>query len=177
MNLQEREDFQRFIRGLREHNLTYEELVNNQWRYAGGNGETTSYSDANTRHYRYFKLCFPNMEPLDPVNHCVCGHYIQENCYISDFEGNFIIIGNCCIKKFVPLSSRTCEDCKRPHKNRKINKCNPCRGVKGKVYDYPKEVKQPPKWNWKKWGWTNNCAGLSGIIQVGDVGIQMPIDV
>jgi len=34
-------------------------------------------------------------------SHCICGHEIFENCPVSNREnGNTLIIGNCCIKKF-----------------------------------------------------------------------------
>ena len=59
----------------------------------------------------------------DAVDECVCGHFIQQNCYITDGK-QILVLGNCCIKKFNPKSSRTCEDCGNPHKNRKVNKCN-----------------------------------------------------
>lgn len=174
MNATDMNSFRRFVEGLREYNLTYDEILNSKWRYAGGNGDYTSYSTM--RHYNYFKLCFPDMDPLPHRDRCVCRHHIQENCYISDFEGNFITIGNCCIKKFIPLGKRTCAKCYRPHRNRKVNECNACRGVKGKVYEY-QEHKQVPKWNWKKWTWTNDFADLTGIIRAGKVGVEKPIDI
>ena len=37
-----------------------------------------------------------------------------------------IVLGNCCIKKFIPSSGRTCEECDEPHRNRKHNICNSC---------------------------------------------------
>ena len=59
----------------------------------------------------------------------MCDHPIVENCYISkDFDINtLLIIGNCCIKRFVKSSSRTCENCNAPHKNRSLNYCNDCK--------------------------------------------------
>ena len=68
---------------------------------------------------------------LNDVNTCICGHDISENCYITD--GNIIIVlGNCCIRKYLPKTQcgRTCRICKQPHKNRKNNICNKCRGIK-----------------------------------------------
>ena len=65
----------------------------------------------------------------DKVLKCMCDHPIVENCYISkDFDINtLLIIGNCCIKKFIKASSRTCENCNAPHKNRSLNYCNNCK--------------------------------------------------
>ena len=61
-------------------------------------------------------------------DNCVCGHYIEENCFITN-DVDIIVLGNCCIKKFLPenKSSRTCEKCKEPHKNHIVNRCNDCR--------------------------------------------------
>ena len=57
---------------------------------------------------------------------CVCGHKIKENCYITK-DDSLLVLGNCCIKKFLPNSGRTCENCDKPHRNRKVNRCNSCR--------------------------------------------------
>jgi len=62
----------------------------------------------------------------EPTDECVCGHHIAENCYITDGE-RILILGICCIKKFIPKNTRTCEKCEEPHKNRIVNRCNNCR--------------------------------------------------
>jgi len=108
-----------FIKGLKEYNLTPEDMIN--WRYCGGrNGQQ--------RHANYYKMACPNDDLPDLVDRCICGHKITENCYITN-EYEIIILGNCCIKRFLPdeNSGRTCEVCKKPHKNRKNNRCNDCR--------------------------------------------------
>jgi len=106
-----------FIKGLKNYNLTYEEIIKNNWKYCGGR---------TGRHLKYFKLCCKDDDLPEQKNECVCGHHIEENCYITDGE-QILVLGNCCIKKFIPKSSRTCEDCGNPHKNRNVNKCNKCR--------------------------------------------------
>lgn len=64
---------------------------------------------------------------------CICGQTIKYNCYIVDDEfSHLLIIGNCCIKKFIPIKTRTCENCGQPHKNRTDNYCNTCRKNLGK---------------------------------------------
>jgi hypothetical protein len=109
---------EKFINGLKKYNLTYEDIVSNKWKYCGGR---------KGRHQNYFHLChgkdraFPELQ-----NECVCGHHIKENCFITDGK-QMLVLGNCCIKKFVPKSARSCEVCGKPHKNRKVNKCNDCR--------------------------------------------------
>ena len=107
----------KFIKGLENHGLTDDDIKNSGWKYCGGR---------TGRHLNYFKLCFPNEELPDKVNECVCGHYIEENCYITNGDG-ILILGNHCIQKFIEKSSRTCEDCGEPHKNRKDNRCHNCR--------------------------------------------------
>lgn len=114
---------QQFIRGLKEYNLTYEQIKT--WKYCGGNRD---------RHLNYFKLCCPGEDFPEYVDYCVCGHKIFENCYIMAEEstnfyqkGDILVLGNCCIKKFVPKSSRTCSKCGDPHRNRSVNRCNSCR--------------------------------------------------
>jgi len=110
---------ERFLRGLADYNLTVEEIRSGKWRYCGGN---------QGRHYRYFKNFFNNVELPEQEYNCVCGHHIQENCYITNDE-DLLVLGNCCIKRFLPneTSCRTCQICKKPHKNRKDNLCHNCR--------------------------------------------------
>ena len=105
---------QQFIKGLKNYGLNYDDVIN--WKYCGGD---------TGRHLNYFILCCNDNLP-EWTNECVCGHSIKENCYVTDGE-NLLILGNCCIKKFIPKSSRTCEKCNEPHKNRTVNRCNKCR--------------------------------------------------
>jgi hypothetical protein len=115
---------EKFINGLMNYSLTLDDIKNQDFKYCGGD---------KGRHYNYFRLFFK--DKLDKDNswyipyssHCVCGHYIEENCYIINNTGRILILGNCCIKKFVPKSTRTCEICENIHKNRTINRCNNCR--------------------------------------------------
>ena len=91
------------------------------WEYAGGD---------TGRHYKYFKLKFKGkrIKAPDHEENCPCSHDIKENCYLYNKEdGRLIVVGNCCIKKFIKKCGRTCEDCEKPHRNRKINKCNECK--------------------------------------------------
>jgi hypothetical protein len=123
----------KFIKGLQEYNLTYNDIIKNNWKYCGGDSG---------RHHNYYKLCYPNDDQPPHENECICGHFIEENCYITDGKEK-LVLGNCCIQKFIPKSSRTCETCGKPHKNRKVNKCNNCRiGICNKCnkpcnYKYP----------------------------------------
>ena len=107
----------KFIKGLQKYNISYDMIKEGKWKYCGGD---------TGRHLKYYKLCFPSKDPLDTVDKCVCGHKIFENCYITDGD-EIVVLGNCCIKRFIKKSSRTCDQCGNPHRNRKVNKCNECR--------------------------------------------------
>ena len=117
----------KFITGLENIGLNFEE-VQKYFIYAGG--------DKNLCHKRYYFLKFgDNLIPIHK-DYCICGVRIVENCYIQDSRkpcslNNIYIIGNCCIKKFLPegRSGRTCKICIQPHKNRKNNLCNVCRKI------------------------------------------------
>jgi len=109
----------KFIKGLQNYNLSYEDIKKDNWVYCGGD---------TGRHLNYFKLFFKDRELPSHEDKCVCGHFIKENCYITN-KKRLLTLGNCCIKKFLSKSKsgRTCEDCGNPHRNRKNNKCNDCR--------------------------------------------------
>ena len=111
----------RFLDGLMEHDLTLDEIVEQGWKYAGGD---------KGRHARYWALSTRGHRVQPPAKQraCVCGHHIKENCYIAppDFK-RVLVLGNCCIRKFIPKSTRTCGDCGAAHRNRVVNRCARCR--------------------------------------------------
>jgi len=107
----------RFKDGLINYNLSYEEILENNWKYCGG---------TNGRHYNYYRLLFNDAPFPDKTTKCICGHKIKENCYITD-STRILTLGNCCIKKFIEKNTRTCEKCGNQHKNRVVNRCNQCR--------------------------------------------------
>ena len=121
-----------FKKALEERGLSYDE-VKTTYKYSGGRGcdnaDPLHEFASDTRHSRYFELCFPNKPRPDQVETCLCEHPINENCYISkNFDiDTILILGNCCIKKFIVKSSRTCEICGEGHRNRKSNYCNDCK--------------------------------------------------
>ena len=126
----------KFIIGLEKLGLTLKE-VQKYFIYAGGN---------KTRHLSYYFLKFGhgNVPPLK--KYCICGVRIVENCYIQDSRinphslDNLYIIGNCCIKKFLPegRSGRTCKICIKPHSNRKYDLCNVCK----KIYQNEEDIEK-----------------------------------
>lgn len=103
-----------FIDGLKKEGYEYNDIKEN-YKYIGGN---------KGRHLNYFKL-FKKEFPKSK-DKCICGHFIIENCYISN-GFNIIVLGNCCIKRFVPKCKRTCEKCGNIHKSIKTNICSDCK--------------------------------------------------
>ena len=117
---------ERFKKGLMNwYGFTLEELTEN-YKYCGGDGGNKEKSS----HYNYWVLQFGDKDFPYKEFECICGHDIVENCFMVDkTRKKFIHMGNCCIKRFMPenKSSRTCELCEEPHKNRKDNLCHDCR--------------------------------------------------
>ena len=96
-------------------------LIAETWKYCGGDKGP---------HLKYFEENFNFAQPPHK-SHCICEVEIKYNCYITDpEETEILVIGNCCIKRFMKHSGRTCKVCKSPHKNRKDNLCNICRLIK-----------------------------------------------
>lgn len=137
-------------KGLAEYNMSFSDISAGNFKYCGGN---------QNNHLNYFKLMFPNMNLPPQKDYCICGHKIIENCYITDGI-TFVTMGNCCIKKFVPKNTRTCDICDAKHTNRIVNRCNNCRvnhcdgcGIKHILYKnklcdecmFKQPIKQKPK--------------------------------
>jgi len=116
----------RFLNGLkRKYNLTMKDIIEQDYKYAGGTED-----DNNPRHYNYWETIIaqkPHLKMPTRECFCVCDHIIKNNCFIINKYDNIIVLGNCCIKRFIPKSGRTCGRCGEPHKNRKINLCNDCK--------------------------------------------------
>jgi len=69
-------------------------------------------------------------------NHqCICGHGINEVCYIAHKTDPFAFaVGNCCVNKVGPkgMLNKKCVTCKQPYKYPKYDDCKACRDVKRK---------------------------------------------
>lgn len=109
----------KFIEGLKTYGLSLEQINSEGWFYCGGN---TGSRFKTFKQYCGFQKLLPHFE-----SKCICGHPIVENCYITKDKEFFLVIGNCCIKKFIKKSGRTCEKCGSSHRNTSTNKCNDCR--------------------------------------------------
>tara|TARA_R110000744_G_scaffold19104_1_gene50666 strand:- start:276 stop:800 length:525 start_codon:yes stop_codon:yes gene_type:complete len=129
----------KFIEGLKDYGLSYDDIIKSGWNYCGGNYK---------EHYKYYKLRFPNEELLPQEENCVCGHIIKKNGYICNKqETEFLVLGCCCIKKFI--GGRKCENCGDKHKRHTINICNFCEKNR-RVFEN--------KYKYSKW---KRCAGMA----------------
>ena len=108
-----------FLRGAAEkYGLTLEDL--DEYIYVG-NDETAA-------GIHYFEVKCPGEEAPEHTTQCVCDHEIIHNHYIRRMEtGHTLVIGSCCKKRFITHGGKTCQDCGKPHKNRKVDRCQECR--------------------------------------------------
>ena len=109
----------KLLKGLKEINLTMDDLIKN-YKYIGGNK-----GDGLKR----FKRLFGDEKLPEQQDNCICGHEIIDNRYLMNDEGEIVVVGNCCIKRFLPkdFKQMKCKECGTPHKNRKVDYCNECR--------------------------------------------------
>lgn len=115
-------NYKKFIKGLEILGLEYNN-IKEKWKYCGGD---------TGRHNNYFLECCKEENRPEHEDKCVCDHIITENCYICPKVSKeklkdtttFLVLGNCCIKKFIEKHGRTCAECGIHHKNRKVNLCN-----------------------------------------------------
>lgn len=128
------------------------EQLETQWKYAGGD---------QGRHLRYFHLAHGEAIPPPTEYECKCGQRIIRNCYITDADNTrFVVVGSCCIKRFMTPESqgRTCERCGHSHKNIKVNRCNDCRCICDKC----EKFKPKDGLCWECDSKTHLCAGGCG---------------
>jgi hypothetical protein len=120
--------YKKFLDGIfKKEGITSDELK--KYKYCGGSKS----SGKNT--WNLFWQSSGGREYPKHKTECQCGVIISENCWIVNPELTKVLtVGNCCIKKFGQIVlKRTCEICKKPHKNRKDNFCNICRIDKEKI--------------------------------------------
>ena len=138
--------FKRFIKGLKEYNLTLDELNETGWHYIGGNHKqflshfkllklkySIEYIIRNAKNYDSAQDTFCNNSNNTIVDggewrNCVCHEPIYNLCFIANAtREEFFIIGNCCIKSFIKANTITCEECGNEHRNKIKNLCNDCK--------------------------------------------------
>lgn len=84
-----------------------------------GNGQTS---------FNYYKAYFSNkFSQPEYETRCICTHDIVHNCYIyNQYNKKAVVVGNCCIKRFLDNIHKSCEVCQNFHKRTKANICNAC---------------------------------------------------
>lgn len=108
---------------IKKYKLSLEDIATSGWRYLGDDRGT------------YLKISCKDTNRLPAfTDRCLCNHPIKHQCYITN-DKDIVVLGNCCIKKWIPkhLRGRTCDLCRKPHKNRKNNLCNDCRAIQPDV--------------------------------------------
>ena len=109
--------FERFKQGLKDYNLTYNQIMESGWNYCGGNFNS---------HLNYYHLRFGATEPLLPhEEECVCGKKgLINNGYICNKkETDFLVF----------IGGRTCEVCGEGHRRHTRNVCKECEKFQRKV--------------------------------------------
>lgn len=87
------------------------------------------------KRYKYQSFCdnfIPSQHPLiTPIKkECLCNHQITYNYkYEHKDNGDYFILGSCCIKKFSTYykKQRECKECKEPIRKNEDNLCKDCR--------------------------------------------------
>ncbi len=120
--------------------------VEEKWWFCGGrdtradaheherdDGEAGSVSDETLAIWERLWRHYWGDEPMPETEQsCVCDQKgLRYNCFVTDGI-QVLVIGRVCLKQFLPqqardMMSHRCEDCMKPHRNRKDNYCNDCR--------------------------------------------------
>lgn len=104
----------KFLDGLKRLGFTYEEFIDN-WKYCGGDFDG---------HLIVYRALYPEWNICPHSSYCICGHFLKNNCFVTDGE-SFLIIGSCCINRFLPRLK--CSICKCHLKNSTYSECDSCR--------------------------------------------------
>ena len=98
------------------------------YEYAGGD-QNYHYKYSYTIGVKKFPYINYEYEMNVKSDYCICGHPINENCYLTNRKTkNVIHVGNCCIKKFLPgFNIKRCLICDTPTKYMKGAICSDCR--------------------------------------------------
>lgn len=119
----------KMIKALEKKGLKYDDF--RKYHYAGSD---------NVSGMEYYRKLFPDRDYPKHIEYCLCNTKIKNNYYITD-DTNILVLGSCCIKKFVDTGlKKVCSNCKSVHRNRKDNYCNACRSKK---FNYVELDNQP----------------------------------
>tara|TARA_R110001592_G_C12804234_1_gene717313 strand:- start:76 stop:642 length:567 start_codon:yes stop_codon:yes gene_type:complete len=135
-----------FVENITKAGYTIKSLLND-YIYIGGSGyysndHTNPENESgfvSTAQYRTYVREWEDYISLQEIHairpetcSCVCGHKIHENCWLmKEIKKGEVdiapVIGNCCIKNFLPeLKIRRCDICNAEHKRWKYTICDDC---------------------------------------------------
>jgi hypothetical protein len=123
--------FPKYLYGLYTYGITFKQHTT-EMMYYGGNGNSIVCS----KHLEHYFKMGGTMETM-PIckDLCICGVKIVENCFVvfrddpNGYKKPRLIIGNCCIKRYIPFECRAkkCYKCDTLHDNYKSSFCDSCR--------------------------------------------------
>ena len=119
----ERKISTKFLNGLWRHEgLKHDDL--NDWQYGGGDYREYDGYKAHAEFKRQFILACPWPEYKTS---CVCDTVIIYNHFVANrARDRVIVVGKCCIDKFLGPNRKRCEVCYNPHRKRGRNLCDAC---------------------------------------------------
>lgn len=152
----------KFKEELPKHSINQDfEKAKHEWVRAGGyNPDSIEYDDDGVEHTKegngqtsfsyylaHFSMKFPQPEY---ETRCICTHHIKHNCYIyNPYNKKALVVGNCCIKQFLPNNRKTCEVCGDTHKRTTKNICQECEKYGKKPMKFGKYKGKPLLHVWK----------------------------
>lgn len=91
----------------------------------------TGYTDTTNETMQHYmaQKCLEGIVFPDVIYHCVCTHFIKQNCYVRNLKTfKVYTVGNCCIKKF--KIKKRCSICSNSHQRTKHTICFACESKK-----------------------------------------------
>jgi hypothetical protein len=133
MSKQWSKHFPKYLYGLYQHGITFKVHREEMIYFGGDIGKHDEY---------FIEMCEilgldNKLARPDEKDQCICGVGIEENCYIvfeddpSGRKKTQLIIGNCCIKRYIKVEKRSklCFNCDTRHTNYKSSFCDSCRKI------------------------------------------------
>ena len=95
----------------RDYTLEQIKEIKETWVYCGGDGIRKWGTDYTNKHLIYWKLQNHYNGEMPPHDDCVCDEILTMNCFITDRKGKILVLGNCCIERFIDHAGKLCDEC------------------------------------------------------------------
>jgi len=121
-------DLNRFLRGLKEYNLTHEDLFKKfegRFKYIGGRegSPRNYYNMLKKTEYKWL----PEIKDIKWKDRCSCGAEVVLNYYVLDtLRKKIYVIGSKCIERFNIGLYRSCRRCGGKHQRQLSDECMKC---------------------------------------------------